>query len=598
MADLTDDIKSRIGIEELVSQYVQLKKTGRNLKGLCPFHSEKTPSFVVSPEKQICYCFGCNKGGDIFAFIQELESVSFTEALQILGDKAGIKVDSSKIKKGASKNEKDIYFKAHELACSFFEKELRETSEGKKVLEYLYKRGIKDETITEFRIGFAPDSYDALNSYLLKKGIPRDVLYKSGLVSAKNLADDNIYDKYRARLIFPIFDYFGKVCGFGGRALKKDQAPKYLNSPENMIYNKSKVLYGLSHAKKAVKENDLLVLVEGYFDVILPYQEGVKNVVATSGTALSDSQAKLIKRLTSNVVTCFDNDSAGFEATKRSYFVLRNYDVNVRTVGEMKGKDPADFVCDESGKFDEVVVNAKDFEDFFINKLVDSNNAETISGRAAIIREAMPLYAGMSPVAGDFFMRTLARKLNLKETVLYDELQNLKLRTDHPARLDEKDENNSISGSKLSLSTVFFSLLLEYPFLFSLIKEKLDFDNFDDELKSVYNELSNQYNSAQGEVESWDFSKGVLASLSDKVNFLRLYAENLYGEFPRAVLESELLKLVDRMSEDRRISKLKNIQNEIAEAEKTGDKERLKILLEEQMKELNKKTSCQEQPNL
>ncbi len=597
MADLVDDIKSRIGIEELVSQYVQLKKAGRNLKGLCPFHSEKTPSFVVSPEKQICHCFGCNKGGDIFAFIQELEAVSFAEALQILGDKAGIKVDSAKLQKGAPKSEKDIYFKAHELACSFFEKELHGTAEGKKVLDYLYRRGLHDEMIKEFRIGFAPDSYDSLHSYLLKKGIPKDVLYKSGLVSAKNLADDNIYDKYRARLIFPIFDYFGKVCGFGGRTLKKDQMPKYLNSPENIIYNKSKLLYGLSHAKKDIKEKDVLVLVEGYFDVILPYQAGVRNVVATSGTALSDAQAKLIKRLTSNVVTCFDNDNAGFEATKRSYFVLRKFDVNVRTVDEMEDKDPADFVCEESGNFDDVVSCAKDFTDVFIGKLINDNNIETISGRGTVIRETMPLYEGMSPVARDFFMRTLAKKLSLKESVLYDELQNLRLRSDHPARLNEESKSESERTSRLSLGTIFLSLLLEYPFLFCLIQNKLDLNDFDDEFKSVYNELTSQYNSAQGEVETWDFSKGVLAELSDKVNFLRLYAENLYGEFARAMLESELLKLVDRMSEERRISKLKNIQIEIEQAEKRGDKEKLKILLGDQMRELNKKTLCQEQPN-
>lgn len=598
MADLVDDIKAKIGIEELVSQYVPLKKAGRNLKGLCPFHSEKTPSFVVSPEKQICYCFGCSRGGDIFAFIQELESVSFTEALQILGDKAGIKVDASKLEKKAPKGEKDIYFRAHELACSFFEEKLHGTSEGKKVLDYLYKRGLKDETIKEFRIGFAPDSYDSLHPYLLKKGIPKNVLYKSGLVSAKNLADDNIYDKYRARLIFPIFDYFGKVCGFGGRALKKDQAPKYLNSPENLIYNKSKVLYGLSHAKKAVKEKDLLVLVEGYFDVILPYQSGVRNVVATSGIALSDAQAKLIKRLTPNVVTCFDNDDAGFEATKRSYFVLRSQDLNVRTVDEMEGKDPADFIADDGGDFENVISRARDFEDVFVDKLIGDNNIETISGRAAIVRESAPLYARMSPAAGDLFMRALARKLNLKESVLYDEMRNLRLKADHPARLVNTKKNDSSDVLRFGVDNVLFSLLLEYPFLFPLIRDKADLENFDNEFKSIYNELTTQYNHAQGGVEVWDFDRGVLSDLSDKVSFLRLYAEDLYGEFSKEMLENELLKLVDRMGQERRISKLKNIQTEIEQAEKSGDKERLKVLLEEQMREINKKQLCPEQPNL
>ncbi len=586
MADLVDEIKSRIGIEELVSQYVQLKKTGRNLKGLCPFHSEKTPSFVVSPEKQICYCFGCNKGGDIFAFIQEFESVSFPESLKILGERAGVKVDASKFDDKTSKSEKDIYFKAHELACDFFEKKLHDTAEGKKVIEYLHKRGIEDETIKEFRIGFAPDSYDALHSYLLKKGIPKDVLYKSGLISAKNLASDTVYDKYRARLMFPIFDYFGKVCGFGGRALKKDQMPKYINSAENVIYNKSRVLYGLSHAKQFAKESDCLVLVEGYFDVILPYQSGVKNVVATSGTALSDAQGKMIKRLTSNVVTCFDNDSAGFEATKRSYFVLRRQDISVKTVAGMKDKDPADFVFENKTGFEDVISSAEDFENFFMDRIISKNDINTISGRSKVIKEVLPLYNGMSPATGDFFMRTLSKKLDMGEAVLYDELRNLKFKTGHPSKsFEEKDSGNFKPG----IDIIILSLLLEYPFLFSSVEGKLNFEYSEEYAKGIYNELANQYNCAQDDVEEWDFEKGFLAQLSDKVNFLRLYAEQLYGEFSEDMLQGELLKLVDRMCEERKIGRLKEIQKRIELAEKENNKEELKVLLEEQMREITKK---------
>lgn len=588
MADLVDEVKSRIGIEELVSQYVQLKKAGRNLKGLCPFHSEKTPSFVVSPEKQICYCFGCHKGGDIFAFIQELESVSFPEALKILGEKAGVKVDTSKFDKKTSKSEKDIYFRAHELACDFFEKNLHDTADGKKVVEYLHKRGIEDETIKEFKIGFAPDSFDALHPYLLKKGIPKDVLYKSGLISAKNLASDKVYDKYRGRLMFPIFDYFGKVCGFGGRALKKDQMPKYLNSSENIIYNKSKVLYGLSHSKQFVKEKDCVVLVEGYFDVILPYQSGVKNVVATSGTALSDAQGKMIKRLTSNVVTCFDNDSAGIEATKRSYFVLRKQDINVKTVVDMKDKDPADFVLDDKKSFFDVVESAPDFEEFFINKSVSENDINTISGRNKVLKEVLPLYTGMSPAVGDFFIRTLAKKMNIGESILYDELRNLKLRSNHPAK-DFEEEKETTGNMKLSRDLIVISLLLEYPSLFGIADKNLNFEEFENDAKSVYNELTNQYNSAQGEIDEWDFESDVLAQLRDKVSFLRLYADEFYGSFAESILEGELLKLVDRMREERRIGKMKELQKEIEEAEKRGDKGRVKELLVKQMSEVNKK---------
>jgi len=581
MADVVDDIKARLGIEELVGQYVQLKKAGRNFKGLCPFHSEKTPSFVVSPEKQICHCFGCNKGGDIFAFIEEVEGVSFPEALQILGEKVGIKVDEKKIKKGAEKSDKDIYFKVHDLACEFFEKELYKSNDGKKVLDYLYKRGLNEDTIKEFRIGFAPDSYDALYPYLLDKGIPKDILIKSGLVSAKNLAADGVYDKYRARLIFPIFDYFGRVCGFGGRALKKDQSPKYLNSPENKVYNKSKILFGLSHAKKYIKEKDSVLLVEGYFDVIVPYQSGVKNVVATSGTALSDEQAKLIKRLTLSAVTCFDNDSAGFEATKRAYSILHKQGINMRTVDTLDQKDPADFVLEHGVEFEKLIDGARDFVSFFIDKLIKENDVMTIEGRRSVFSAIVPLYSGMSPANRDFFVRELATKLSIKEQFLYEEIENMKLPSDHPARIGG-DEVVINKAAKILLDDMVLSLLLEFPKLFKFVADALTDQDLNDEAKSVYNALTDQYNSARGELERWDFDKGILPSVSDKIQFLRLYAEEVYTNLSEQSLEIELVKLVDRMKKDRGAEELKDLQRRIAEAEKSENKEEIRKLLEEQ----------------
>lgn len=581
MADVVDDIKARLGIEELVGQYVQLKKAGRNFKGLCPFHSEKTPSFVVSPEKQICHCFGCNKGGDIFAFIEEVEGVSFPEALQILGEKVGIKVDEKKLKKGAEKSDKDIYFKAHDLACEFFEKELYKSNDGKKVLDYLYKRGLNEDTIKEFRIGFAPDSYDALYPYLLDKGIPKDILIKSGLVSAKNLAADGVYDKYRARLIFPIFDYFGRVCGFGGRALKKDQSPKYLNSPENKVYNKSKILFGLSHAKKFIKEKDSVLLVEGYFDVIVPYQSGVKNVVATSGTALSDEQAKLIKRLTLSAVTCFDNDSAGFEATKRAYSILHKQGINMRTVDTLDQKDPADFVLEHGAEFEKLIDGARDFVSFFIDKLIKENDVMTIEGRRSVFSAIVPLYSGMSPANRDFFVRELATKLSIKEQFLYEEIENMKLPNDHPARIGG-DEVVINKAAKVLLDDMVLSLLLEFPKLFKFAADALTDQDLIDEAKSVYNALTDQYNSARGELERWDFDKGILPSVSDKIQFLRLYAEEVYTNLSEQSLEIELVKLVDRIKKDRGTEKLKDLQRKIAEAEKSENKEEIRKLLEEQ----------------
>lgn len=579
--DIVDEIKSRLGIEDVVSQYVQLKKAGRNLKGLCPFHSEKTPSFVVSPDKQICHCFGCNKGGDIFAFIEEVEGVTFAEALEVLADRAGVKMDASKHKKKESKSVKDEYFKAHDLACEFFEKQLHHTNDGQKVLEYLFKRGLTDDTIREFRIGFAPDKYDELHPYLLKKGISKNILLKSGLIAAKNLAAENVYDKYRSRLIFPIFDYLGRVCGFGGRALKKDQAPKYLNSPENMIYSKSKVLYGLSHAKKYVKEQDRLVLVEGYFDVVLPYQAGVKTIAASSGTAVTSEQVRLVKRMTRNVVSCFDNDSAGFEASKRAFFLFQAEGIDLKVVFGLDEKDPADFVHEGKGDFAALIEKARDFVSVFIEKLLVDNDAGTLVGRKKVLSEILPCLDAMPVSSRDFFVRELAAKLKIAENHLYAELENFKLPTDHPARVAGGESSETIAA-KFSAEDMVMALLLEYPFLFAALADVLKIEDFGEGVKSVYKALTDQYNSARDNFEAWNFDKGFLADNKEKIDVLRLYAEERYQGFSEESLEIELEKLVDKTVKDRKALKLKEIQNKIKSAEEAGKNEEISLLLREQ----------------
>jgi len=589
MVDTVEEIKARLDIVEVVSSYVQLKKMGRNHKGLCPFHSEKTPSFVVSPEKQICHCFGCNKGGDIFTFIEEIEGVEFSEALQILGDRAGVKIENiSKFAKKGGKGEKDEYFKAHNLACEFFERELYKTNDGKKVLEYLYKRGLKDKAIKEFKIGFSPDKYDALHPYLMKKGISKRVLIKSGFVSAKGIASDEIYDKFRGRLMFPIFDYLGRVCGFGGRALKKDQMPKYLNSPENRIYNKSRVLYGLYHSKASVKAENRIVLVEGYFDVILPYQEGVKNLAAVSGTALSSDQAVLIKRLTDNVITCFDLDKAGFEATKRSYSVLANEDILIKTVSGFEGKDPADLVKEKGGEeFKKFVGKAVPFVSFYIDKLLKEHDVSTLEGRRALIKELLPSFKQMVASSKDFYVRELATKLNMKEQYLYDEIENFKLPVNHPAReRNEETKNGKVSGG-FSLGEIICGIVLDNPGVFEKLSKLVEKNDFDDEEKGVYNALLGQYNKARNGFKEWDFDKGSLANVKEKVDILLLYAEEKYGSLSAESLESEVEKLVDRIKRNRKSKQLKDLQIKITETEEKGEKEKLIELLGQQQKLLS-----------
>ncbi|MFA7685298.1 MAG: DNA primase [Candidatus Gracilibacteria bacterium] len=585
MADIIEDIKSRLDIVSYISSYVQLKKTGRNFKGCCPFHSEKTPSFIVSPEKQIFHCFGCGKGGDLFAFVRETEGVEFTEALQILADKAGLKVEKlSKFEK-QERSEKDDYYHAHELACDFFEKQLFDTKDGEKVLKYLKNRGLTDETIKEFRIGFAPDEYELLYPHLLKKGIKKEIIVKSGFASSKGIGDDKIFDKYRARLMIPIFDYMGKICGFGGRTLKDEQMPKYLNSPDNIIYNKSKLLFGLSRSKKYIKENDSVILVEGYFDMILPYQAGVRNIVATSGTALTQDQIRIVKRLTSNVVTCFDTDSAGFEATKRSYFLLQNEEMHVKTVWQLDKKDPADYVVDHGEKFMDVIKGAKDFVSFYIEKLVNLNDVSRLDGRRNILKEMVPIFKNMASTSKDFYIRQFAEMTNISEVSLYDDIEKFKLPMNHPAREFEAVAENS---TKVSIEELVLAVLLRFPAVFHKSLELVTEKDFKESEKNIYNELVDQYNSARTHFREWNFDQGLLAKEREKINVTLLYAEDKYGEFSEEAVSVELGKLVDKLRKDCKNKRLKNIEFEIKEAENAGEKNRLLALLMEQQELLSK----------
>jgi len=584
MRDLVSEIKARLSIEDVVSSYVQLKKTGRSFKGLCPFHNEKTPSFIVSPEKQIAYCFGCHKGGDIFKFIEEVEGVDFVESMRILADKAGIKVETSDFKKSKGETSiKDEIFDAHEKACQFFEEQLFEKN-AKEHLSYLEKRGITRDTIKEFRIGFSGDSPDGLYKFLVKKGFKHDVIVKSGLVASGDVSSRDVFDKFRYRLMFPIFDYMGRVVGFGGRALKEDQMPKYLNSPETMIYSKGKVLYGLSHGKKYIKENDKVVIVEGYFDLISLYQSGVKNVVASSGTALTPEQVRLIKRFTKNVVACFDTDPAGIEATKRAYVVLQELDMGVKVL-QMEGnfKDPADFVLDK-GKdakegFLKMVDVSVDFMEFYSKFLREKVDVKTLEGRKKFLDEVVPLVKiSGSGARTDYYVRMLARDLDMKEKFLYDEIENFKvLRTQDLTVRASRD----VSKFRLDASMVIVAICLEYPEVFEIVKNSVEESDFSGEIKDIYIEMLRQYNPPATSKKSWSFEGEKLACLSEKVAFLSLFSEEKYGEFSAESIRVEVEKLIDRIVENRRMHRRIVLEKALRDAEMKGDEKQKKILLEE-----------------
>lgn len=575
-----EEIKGRLTIYDVVSQYVQLKKAGVNYKGLCPFHSENTPSFVVSPEKQICHCFGCHKGGDIFTFIQEMEGVSFGEALTILGERVGIKVERAKMPTEKENSEKEDFLNAQELATQFFEHQLWETANGAKVLDYLKRRGVKDGDIKEFRVGFAPDSYDGLTGKLTNEGIKRDVLLKTGLCAAKDLTSGTIYDKFRGRLMFPIFDFFGRICGFGGRALSDEQQPKYLNSPESAIYNKSKILYGLSHAKKAIKGRGRVILVEGYFDVILPYQVGIEEVVATCGTALTADHVRLLKRFTTNVVSSFDSDNAGFEATKRAYFLLAAEGIALKVVAGLDQKDPADFVREHGKEFEGLIDKAVPFVSFYIERLVKQFGSETLEARRAVLNELLPIFKPMPAADKDFFVRQLALKFQMPEGSIYDEIDRFAL----PRTFNQTAAVEVHGAFRPTASQCALAIMLKGPEFLILESEGVfsESEKFDE--KAIYIALVDKYNSLRDKTGVWDLAAPEFERFRREIDVLGLYVDEKYAHFRSEELKAECLRLIARVRLEGLERQYQGLKLQMKEAEERGDMARVRELLELQNK--------------
>jgi DNA primase len=338
--DVKDQIKRNISIIEVASLYVNLKPAGKYYKGLCPFHTEKTPSFFVKPENDTFTCYGCNKFGDMFTLIQEMENISFPEAINFLIEKFNIPVDRSQSRFG-SKTKKDEYLKITDIALAYFVHNLNEIEEGKKASEYLKGRGISPTVIELFSLGYAQNSWDGLYRQLRKQGCPIDKAIELGLVIKKG--PNRVYDRFRGRIIFPIFSESGAAIAFGGRTVFDDSA-KYLNSPDTPLYKKGKNLYCFNFAKKFIRESNHAIVVEGYFDAISLYQHGIKNVVATLGTALTEDQIKMLKRFADDIYMFYDSDQAGITATLRGIEKMFEQDINPKIILSPGSKDPDDFI--------------------------------------------------------------------------------------------------------------------------------------------------------------------------------------------------------------------------------------------------------------
>jgi len=483
--DTVDEIKQRLDIVEMVSSYVpDLKKSGRNFKAVCPFHAEKTPSFFVFPERQSWHCFGaCGTGGDMFAFVMRKEGVDFKEALNILAERAGVTVVQRKPDEG--KSEADRLKEINEAAAELFHNQLFNSTGGQRTQEYLIRRGVSEKTMRQFQIGYSQDSWDSLRQELMKRGYHENELAAAGLLVEKE--KEGTYDRFRNRLMFPIRDMAGRVVGFGARALD-DSLPKYLNSPQTLIFDKSSSLYGIDFARPAIRKENLAVIVEGYMDVIVAHQHGFTNVVASLGTALTEKHVGIVKKLTNRLTLALDADAAGEMATLRGIEVASHtfdqkvvplptsaglvkyeeqLDAEISVMILPEGKDPDDVIKESPQEWEHLLKQASPVVDYTFDLVISKLDVTKARDKSQAVDQLLPLIAEIKDrVRQAHYLQKLARMVAVDEQKLDSELSQFKQKAPGPRR-----ETKSTPPSKLvshlssgdSLAEYCLYLLFSYP---------------------------------------------------------------------------------------------------------------------------------------
>jgi len=469
-----DQVLDKTDIVEVVSGYIQLKKSGRNFKACCPFHNEKTASFMVSPDKQIYHCFGCGAGGNVIGFVMKYENMDFPEAVRTLASKAGVHIPEYRQEgeKGPSIGAR--LYEVNTIAATFYQNTLRSTR-GKKALEYLKGRDISPDSLGEFRIGYAPQEWDALRKYCESKKVPGGLLRKAGLAiqSEKGRSD---YDRFRNRITFPIFNERGNIVAFGGRVMD-DSLPKYINSPETPLYSKSNVLYGLNFSKRGIRQRGFAVIVEGYMDVIIPFQNGVDNVVATSGTALTPRQVGMLKKYTDTAVMVFDSDQAGEAASLRGLDILVAHGLNVRIATLPRGQDPDSFVRKSGGaEFLELAEKAEGLFEYKLGLLIKKLGEKNIGG---IVDEMLPTISKVdNAVTQSDYLRRLAERLSIHEASLRYEMG--KVKPDYSYHYDSEAKVDKRSRNYRSSEIHLLGLAITEKRFFEKVDNELGLDKFRD----------------------------------------------------------------------------------------------------------------------
>ncbi len=571
-----EEIKNKLNVLDVVGSYVKLSKTGVNYRGICPFHSEKGPSFFVSPARQMWKCFGCGLGGDIFEFVKRIEGVEFGDALRILANKAGVELKRENPK---LISERKRLYEICDLSASFFEKQLGNSAYGKDAKEYLLKRGIKEETIKKWRLGYSPDTWQSLSDFLVGRGYQREEIIKAGLAVQSEKGKDP-YDRFRGRIIFPIFDLNSQVVGFGARIFKdadKKETAKYINTPQTMLYDKSNVLYGINYGKLATRKKNQCVLTEGYTDAIMCHQAGFENTVAVSGTALTLRHLNILKRYSDNLLLAFDMDLAGDTATKRGINLAESQGFNIKVIETYSGaKDPAEIILENPQNWQDALEKARAIMDYYFDSAFlkfDKANPQKKKEIGKIILPAIKRLP--NKIEQSHWIGKLAQKLNVKEEAVLEELKSVKSENVYQTMPAAENKNFTSEGRKKLLEEKIISLIAKNPESLGLI-EDCHYDLFCEKTKSFIEKIKESFKPGA------DFNL-VFAGISNTEDYkdffdaLSLKAEVDFEEDGPDEIQLCLLQLKDIYRREKR----ENISAEIKKAEEAKDFEKVNNLIKD-----------------
>lgn len=585
-----DEIKNRLDIVEVIGGYLRLQKAGINYRAVCPFHSEKKPSFFVSPARQSWRCFGCNVGGSVFDFVMQIEGIEFGDALRMLAQKAGVELKTERPEQAVWRTEKKSLYEICELSCKFFEKQLEESQVGLEALKYLLKRGVTQESVKKWRLGYAPNTWQGLTDFLIKRGYKKEEIERAGM-GIRGADGRSFYDRFRGRITFPVFDLHSQAIGFGARIFEnplrvsqknEEEIAKYMNTPQTALYDKGRIVYGLDKARLDIRKKNFCILVEGYMDAIMSHQAGFENTVASSGTALTVYQLKILKRYSDNLSTAFDMDIAGDAATRRGTDLAQAEGFNIKVITMEEGKDPADIVLNNPGDWEGCVSRARSILDFYFENAFSRFDKKAPEGKKEIAKILLPVFKRIpNKIEQTHWIQKLARGLGSREEDIETELKKV-------SKTESGISGSSTSGLEPLIPKKTRKELLEERAI-SLILQKPQGADLADNYSPYFSSKMRTILIGLKKNPAVNFQEA-LPEHADFLDYLAFGAEIEKAEKP----EEELQICLNEMEELEIKNRLDQISNEIKMAEGEKDSNRVQELIQEFNQLASKLNNCRD----